>query len=247
MCRLGPWIAASLDSNRPSLDLPGYVRLLPPVIVGVAVIGLAKDPTYRFPLLTLLLPFFLRGAAIASGISKEGPPATAQAFTAIGFAAFVIGWLLTLGVVGFAVAIVGFSAEPSADLLKRIMLFAATGLVLAAWFLWPWYARLVLPNWPRQDVRIWTSSGNRWDRVFTGWRLQQLAASGAVRWRGFGATALVLICVMASSATGVYQGIHVLLAELGCLLLLPFLHLVIVRDAHALCRLWAARADAEVP
>ena len=236
-----------MRASRPNLEPPAYLRLLPPVVLGFIVLALVKDPTYRFPLLTLVLPFFLRGAAAAWGIQKEGPSAAAQAFTTIGFAAFVIGWLLTLGVVGFVVAVGVFDAEPSADLLKRIMLFAATGLVLAAWFLWPWYARLVLPNWPRQDVRIWTSSGNRWDRVFTGWRLQQLAASGAVRWRGFGATALVLICVMGSAATGVYEGLVVRLAELGCLLLLPFLHLVIVRDAHALCRLWAARADAEVP
>ena len=236
-----------MRASRPNLEPPAYLRLLPPVVLGFIVLTLAKDPTFRFPLLALVLPFFLRGAAAASGIQKEGPSATAQAFTTIGFAAFVTGWLLTLGVVGFVVAVGVFDAEPSADLLKRIMLFAATGLVLAAWFLWPWYARLVLPNWPRQDVRIWTSSGNRWDRVFTGWRLQQLAASGAVRWRGFGATALVLICVMGSAATGVYEGLVVRLAELGCLLLLPFLHLVIVRDAHALCRLWAARADAEVP
>ena len=236
-----------MRASRPNLEPPAYLRLLPPVVLGFIVLALVKDPTYRFPLLTLVLPFFLRGAAAAWGIQKEGPSAAAQAFTTIGFAAFVIGWLLTLGVVGFVVAVGVFDAEPSADLLKRIMLFAATGLVLAAWFLWPWYARLVLRNWPRQDVRIWTSSGNRWDRVFTGWRLQQLAASGAVRWRGFGATALVLICVMGSAATGVYEGLVVRLAELGCLLLLPFLHLVIVRDAHALCRLWAARADAEVP
>ena len=236
-----------MRASRPNLEPPAYLRLLPPVVLGFIVLALVKDPTYRFPLLTLVLPFFLRGAAAAWGIQKEGPSATAQAFATIGFAAFVIGWLLTLGVVGFVVAVGVFDAEPSADLLKRIMLFAATGLGLAAWFLLPWYARLVLPNWPRRDVRIWTSSGNRWDRVFTGWRLQQLAASGAVRWRGFGATALVLICVMGSAATGVYEGLVVRLAELGCLLLLPFLHLVIVRDAHALCRLWAARADAEIP
>ena len=237
----------SLGSNDSTLDPQGYLRLVPPIILGLAVLVLVTDPTYRFPLLTLLLPLFLRGAATATGIQKERPSATVHAFTTIGFAAFVIGWLLTLGVVGFVVAVGVFSAEPSADLLKRIMLFAATGLVFAAWFLWPWYARLVLPNWPRRDVRIWTSSGNRWDRVFTAWRLQQMAASGVVRWRGFGATALVLVCVMGSAAAGVYEGFVARVTELGGILLLPFLHVVIVRDAHVLCGLWAARADAQVP
>ena len=217
-----------------------------PFILGLAVLGFVKDPTYRLPLLTLLLPLFLRGAAATSGIQKERPSATVHAFTTIGFAAFVIGWLLTLGVVGFVVAVGVFAAEPSADLLKRIMLFATAGLVLAAWFLWPWYARLVLPNWPRQDVRIWTSSGNRWDRVFTAWRLRQMAASGVVHWRGFGATALVLFCVMGSTAAGVYEGFVARTTELGCLVLLPFLHMTIVRDAHALCSLWAARAEDQV-
>jgi len=216
---------------------------VPPAVFGLMVLGLVTDPTYRFPLLTLLLPFFLRAAATATGIQKQGPSATVQAFSAIGFAAFVIGWLLTFGVVGFVVAFGVFSVEPSADLLKRIMFFAAMGLVVAAWFLWPWYARLVLPDWPRQDVRIWTSSGNRWDRVFTAWRLRQMASSGVVHWRGFGATVLVLFCVMGSTAAGVYGGFFARTTELACLFLLPFLHTMIVRDAHALCRLWAARTD----
>ena len=160
------------------------VHFLLPLGLAVLTVLVVRDPTYRFPILALLLPFFLRGAATASGIQTVRPSATVQTFTTIGFAAFVIGWLLTLGVVGFVVAIGVFSAEPSADLLKRIMLFATAGLVLAAWFLWPWYARLVLPDWPHQDVRIWTSSGNRWDRVFTAWRLRQMAASGVIHGAG---------------------------------------------------------------
>ena len=223
------------------------VHFLLPLGLAVLTILVVRDPTYRFPILALLLPFFLRGAATASGIGKQRPSATVQAFTTIGFAAFVIGWLLTFGVVGFVVAIGVFSAEPSADLLKGIMLVATAGLVLAAWFLWPWYARLVLPDWPRQDVRIWTSSGNRWDRVFTAWRLRQMAASGVVHWRGFGATALTLFCVMGSTAAGVYEGFVARATELGCVLVLPFLHMMIVREAHALCGLWAARAGEAVP
>lgn len=223
------------------------VHFLLPLGLAVLTVLVLRDPTYRFPILALLLPFFLRGAATASGIRKERPSATVQAFTTIGFAAFVIGWLLTFGVVGFVVAVGVFSAEPSADLLKRIILFATGGLVLAAWFLWPWYARLVLPDWPRRDVRIWTSSGNRWDRVFTAWRLRQMAASGVIHWRGFGAAALVLLCVMGSTAAGVHEGLVARATELAGLALLPFLHLTIVRDAHALCGLWAAGTGDRVP
>lgn len=229
------------------IRLLALVHFLLPLGLAVLTVLVVRDPTYRFPILALLLPFFLRGASTASGIQKERPSATVQAFTTIGFAAFVIGWLLTLGVVGFVVAVGVFSAEPSADLLKRIMLFATAGLVLAAWFLWPWYARLVLPDWPRQDVRIWTSSGNRWDRVYTAWRLRQMATSGVIHWRGFGATALVLLCVMGSTAAGVYDGLVARAMELACLVLLPFLHMMIVRDAHALCGLWAASAEDQVP
>ncbi|MXY55093.1 MAG: hypothetical protein F4Y41_01640, partial [Gammaproteobacteria bacterium] len=167
--------------------------LVVPVALAVLVVVVFRDPTYRFPVLAFLLPVFLRGAATAAGIydRRTRPSLTARVFSTLGFAGFIVGWLLTFGVVGFVIAVGVFDGEPSGDLLKQIMFAAAVGLILAAWFIWPWYAREVLANWPRQDVRIWTSSGNRWDRVFTAWRLQQMAASGAIRWRGFGATALV--------------------------------------------------------
>lgn len=163
----------------------------------------------------------------------------------MGFAGFIVGWLLTFGVVGFVIAVGVFDGEPSGDLLKQIMFAAAVGLILAAWFIWPWYAREVLANWPRQDVRIWTSSGNRWDRVFTAWRLQQMAASGAIRWRGFGATALVVACLVVSAAVGANDGIVARLAEVGALLLLPPAHVMIVLEAAALCDRWTQRVNAQ--
>ena len=138
-----------------------------------------------------------------------------------------------------------FDGEPSGDLLKRIVFAAAAGLVLAAWFIWPWYAREVLANWPRQEVRIWTSSGNRWDRVFTAWRLQQMAASGAIRWRGFGAMALVVGCLVMLAAVGVNDGLVARVAEACALLLLPPAHVMIVIEAHALCDRWTQRANAQ--
>lgn len=220
-----------------------------PSALAVLVVFLVRDPTYRLPLLALVLPLFAGGAAGGLGLHDRGrrPSVAVQLFTAIGFAAFVVGWLVTFGVVGFMVTVGVFAAEPSADLLKVIMLFAALGLVFAAWFLWPWYARNVLPNWPRHELRIWTSSGNRWDRVLMAWRQQRMSQSGAVYARGFVATALVLACVVGTAAAGVYDGPVARVVEIGCLVPLPFLHVVIVREAHALCDLWADAASGGTP
>ena len=235
-------VSSLFTSLRPRALLP----LVVPVALAVLVVVVFRDPTYRFPVLAFLLPIFLRGAAAAAGIYDRGgrPSFTARVFSTLGFAGFVVGWLLTFAVVGFVIAVGVFDGEPSGDLLEGIMLVAAAGLVLAAWFLWPWYAREVLANWPRQDVRIWTSSGNRWDRVFTGWRLQQMAAAGAIRWRGFGATALVVACLVVLAAVGVTHGVVARLAEVAALVLLIPAHLVIVLEAHALCDRWAARSNA---
>ncbi|MCY3838927.1 MAG: hypothetical protein OXH09_09845 [Gammaproteobacteria bacterium] len=221
--------------------------LVVPVALAVLVIVVLHDPTYRFPALAFLLPFFLRGAATAAGIydRRTRPSLTARVFSTLGFAGFIVGWLLTFAVIGFVIAVGVFGGEPSGDLLKRIMFVAAAGLILVGWSLWPWYAREVLANWPRRDVRIWTSSGNRWDRVFTAWRLQQMAASGAIRWRGFGATALVVICLVALAAVGVDDGFGARLAEVGALLLLPPAHVMIVLQAHALCDRWTERANTQ--
>ena len=224
-----------------SLTPRALLPLVVPVALAVLVIVLLRDPTYRFPVLAFLLPLFLRGAAAAAGIydRRTRPSLTARAFSTLGFAGFVVGWLLTFGVIGFVVAVGVFAREPSGDLLKQIMFVAATGLILAAWFMWPWYAREVLGNWPRGEVRIWTSSGNRWDRMFTAWRLQQMAASGGIRWRGFGATALVVACLVALAAVGASDGILARLVEVSALLLLPPAHVVIVLEANALCEVWS--------
>lgn len=229
-----------------SLTPRALLPLVVPVALAVLVVAVLRDPTYRFPVLAFLLPLFLRGAATAAGIYDQGtrPSLAAWAFSTLGFAGFIVGWLLTFAVIGFVIAVGVFGGEPSGELLKRIMLVAAAALILVAWPLWPWYAREVLANWPRRDVRIWTSSGNRWDRVFTAWRLQQMSASGAIRWRGFGATALVVICLVVLAAVGVDDGMGARLAEVGALLLLPPAHVMIVLQAHALCGRWAERANA---
>ena len=246
MYRSSPWIDAPLGSDVATLLRP---RTLLPFLVPVALAGLTilllRDPTYRFPLLAFSLPFFLRGAATAVGLydRRAKPSIAARVFSTLGFAGFVVGWLLTFAVVGFALAVGVLSREPSGDLLKLLMFIAAAELVVVAWFLWPWYAREVLWNWTRRDVRIWTSSGNRWDRLSLAWRLQQLAESGGIRWRGFGATALVVASLMALAAVGVSDGVAARLAEVAVLLLLPPLHMMIVLSANALCNRWAERAS----
>ena len=214
-----------------------------PVALAVLVLVLLRDPTYRFPVLAFLLPLFLRGAAAAAGIYDRRPSFAARAFRTLGFAGFVVGWLLTFAVLGFVIAVGVFAREPSGDLLKQIIFHAAGGLVLAAWFFWPWYAREVLANWPRHDVRIGTSSGNRWDRAFTDWQLQQMAHSGTLRWRGFGATALVVVCLVALAAVGATDGVLARLVEVGLVLLLPPAHVMIVLEANALCEVWSEGAS----
>ena len=214
--------------------------LVLPTALAVTVVFLFRDPTYRFPLLALLLPWFLRGAAQLLGIEKR-TSSVRWAFSTFGFAAFVVGWLLAIAVLGFGLVVALFSVPPSSALLKQSSFWAAGGLVFAAWFWWPWYARDVLARWPAHGVRIWTSSGNRWDRLSMAWRLQQMADSGGIRWRGFGATALVVASLMVLAAVGVEDGVVARAAEVAALLLLAPLHVMIVVEANALCNRWAER------
>lgn len=211
--------------------------LVLPTALAVIVVFAFRDPTYRFPLLALLLPAFLRAAARVLNVQKR-TSTVRWLFATLGFAGFAVGWLLAIAVLGFGLIVVLFSIPPSSELLKQTSFWAAAGLVLAAWFWWPWYARDVLAGWPVHGVRIWTSSGNRWDRLYTAWRMQRMAESGGVRWRGFGATTVVIVLVMLSTAAGTYDGLLVRVGEVACILLLPFLHLLIVGEADALCVLW---------
>lgn len=214
------------------------VPLILPTALAVTFVFVFRDPTYRFPLLALLLPWFLRGAAQLLGIQKR-TSSVRWAFSTLGFAAFVVGWLLAIAVLGFGLVVALFSVPPSSALLKQSSFWAAGGLVLAAWFWWPWYARDVLARWPAHGVRIWTSSGNRWDRLYIAWRMQRMAESGSPRWRGFGATSMVIALVMLSTAAGVHDGLLFRAGELGCMLLLPLLHIVIVGEADAMCGRWS--------
>ena len=216
------------------------VRLLLPTMATAVVLVLVGDPSYRLPLLALLLPLHVRGAAAALGVEARGSK-TRRFFEAIGFAGFVAGWLLAFAAVAFGVAVAFFSVPVTTALLKQTLLVGAAGLVLGAWFWWPWYVGDALAAWPRHGVRIATVSGNRWDRLFLSWRLQRMAASGSLRWRGFAATSLVIGVVVLASATGAYEGWPARGVEGICILVLPALHLGAVAAAQALCVVWSER------
>lgn len=216
------------------------VQLVFPTALAILVLFLFRDPTYRFPLLALLLPFFLLGSARALGVQRR-ISRVRWLFSTLGFAGFVVGWLLAFAALGFGLVIALFSIAPSGQLLKQSSFWAAGGLVLAAWFWWPWYARDVLAQWPRHGVRIWTSSGNRWDRLYIAWRMQRMAESGSLRWRGFSATTGVIALVMLSTVAGPFDGWLFRVGEVGCAALLPWLHVVIVGEADVLCGIWNER------
>ena len=105
----------------------------------------------------------------------------------------------------FGVATALFSVPVTTALLRQVLFAGAAGLVLGAWFWWPWYVGDALAAWPRHGVRVATASGNRWDRLFLSWRMQRMATSGRLRWRGFVATGLVIGIVVLASAMGAYK------------------------------------------
>lgn len=211
----------------------------PTVLTGVFTF-LVSDPTYRFPLIAFMLPMFVRGAAkaIEAGRDTTDDSRVGRFFIMVGFAGFVVGWLLVFAILVFTAAVGVFSVDPSADVLKVAMVLAAVGFTVAAWFWWPWYVRDELASWPRHDVRVWTSSSNRWDRLYLAWRMQQLAESGDLRWRGFGATVAVVAALFALAAMGAYSGVLARGAEVLLVLALPLAHAFLVREANALCQRW---------
>ena len=215
--------------------------LVVPAVASAGVLALVGDPTYRFPLLALVLPLQVRGAAAGLGVGAQGSRLRCV-FEAIGFAGFVAGWLLAFSAVAFGVAVAVFSLPATTALLKQTLFVGAAGLILGAWFWWPWYVGDALAAWPRHGVRIATASGNRWDRLFLSWRMQRMAASGRLRWRGFGATGLVIAVVVLASAMGAYEGWPARVVEGICVLILPALHLAAVAAAHALCVVWSERS-----
>ena len=227
------------------MDMSAWRRALVPLLLPTAaaalVLWLVADPTYRFPLLALLLPLHVRGAAAGLGVAAGGSKAR-WFFEAVGFAGFVAGWLVAFAAVAFGVAVALLSVPVTTALLRQTLFVGAAGLVLGAWFWWPWYVGDALAAWPRHGVRIATASGNRWDRLFLSWRMQRMAASRRLRWRGFGATGLVIGVVVLASAIGAYEGWPARGIEGVCVLALPALHLAAVASAHALCVVWSERS-----
>lgn len=211
----------------------------PTVLTGVFTF-LVADPTYRFPLIAFVLPMFVRGAAKALEVGKDttDDSRVGRFFVMVGFAGFVVGWLLVFAILAFTAAVGLFSVSGSADVLKVAMTLAAMGFVVAAWFWWPWYVRDEVANWPRHDVRVWASSSNRWDRLYLSWRMQQFAESADLRARGFMATAGVVVCVFALAAVGAYAGVLARAGEVLLVLALPIAHAFLVWEANELCVRW---------
>ena len=221
-------------------DIRALRPLITPTVLAGAFTFLVDDPTYRFPLIVLVLPMFLRGAARVLGVAKDATDTSkvGRAFAVLGFLGFVVGWLLMFAILGFTVAVGLFSGTETGNVLRASITVAAGGFIVAAWYWWPWYARDELAAWPRHGVRVWASSSNRWDRLLLSWRMQQLAASGDLRWRGFGATAALVATVFVLAAFGTYSGIGPRMLEVAGVLLLPVLHVGIAKYAHALCLKW---------
>ena len=215
-------------------------HLAPPTVLAGTFTFLVSDPTYRFPLIAFVLPMFVRGAAKALNVGRDttDDSRAGRFFVMVGFAGFVVGWLLVFAILAFAAAVGLLSVSGSADVLKVAMTLAAVGFVAAAWFWWPWYVRDELANWPRHDVRVWTSSSNRWDRLYLAWRMQQFAESKDLRAYGFMATSGVVVSAFALAAVGAYSGVLARGAEVVLVLALPLAHAFVVRAADALCERW---------
>ncbi len=227
-----------------SRDLAHLGKLVPfwiPVMLALAVVLIVDDPTERYPLLGIVLPLFLRGAAIVLGLYDRSDSGSKLhwVLNMFRFAIFIVGWTLILAIVSVAIAVSILSLELTTLVMKRAILLSASGFIMAAWLWWPNYAKAVLPEWPWHDVRIWVQSSNRWDLVLRSFRMRQAAKESNTWWRGFfGVTGLVVL-IMTLSTLGVYRGAIVVVMELlGVILLLPILHLVIVAQGHKLCIAW---------
>ena len=220
--------------------LPHLVRWFAvPTALSLAIVTIFHDPTYRFPFLTLVLPMFLRGAAIVLGVNRitEEPSRTQRFFATLGFAGFAIGWLLMFGLVAFTVLVLLLSLPGTGTVIALCLSFGGFGFIVAAAFWWPWYARDVLEHWPRPAFRVGTQSSNRWQRLFLTWRMQQMRGR-TLRLQGFGYLSGTIVVVMALTILGAYDGIAPRLADILLIALLIPLHLLIVQATHEVCTLW---------
>ena len=210
-----------------------------PTVLSLAIVTLFHDPTYRFPFLTLVLPMFLRGAAIALGVNRtsDEPSRTQRFFATLGFAGFAVGWLLMFGLIAFTVLVMLLSMPGTGTVIAFCLSFGGFGLIVAAAFWWPWYAGDTLEQWPRLAFRVGTRSSNRWQRLFLTWRMQKLRGRG-LRLKGFGVLASVIVVVMALTILGAYQGIGPRIADILLIALLLPLHLWIVKATDEVCTLW---------
>ena len=211
-----------------------------PAMFSLGVVLGIDDPTERYPLLVFLLPLFLRSSAIVLGLFDQGSASKLNwPVNMFKFAVYIFGWTLILAIVSVAITVSLLSIELTTTVMKRAILLSSVGFIMAAWLWWSNYAKVVLPEWPWHDVRVWVQSSNRWDLVLRSFRMRQAAKAGNAWWRGFFSVAGLVVVIMTLSTLGVYQGAVVVIAELlGVTLVLPVLHLVIVAEGHRLCLAW---------
>jgi hypothetical protein len=136
---------------------------LGPMAGTVAVLLVVDDPTYRLPLLVLMLPLYQRGAGIAIGIYElSGEGRLTRLLSQIRFALMVCGWTLIFGIAWMM--LLGFAGKPLTPEVSKIsMLLTSVCYVVAGWFWWPYYARPVLAEWPKSAGRIYVKSSRRFD------------------------------------------------------------------------------------
>ncbi len=213
-----------------------------PTLLALAIMTLVRDPTGRYPLLAMALPGFLRAASMVIGIYDHRVRRSwvRACLGTLGFTAMVFGWNLMFTIIVFSLATLAFDMEANSSLVKQSIVIGNAGFILAAWFWWPYYARQVLPDWPRHDVRLFVKANNQWTAMLHAFQMQKLATSGAARWRGFAALSAVVVTVLTLAGLGVYPHVLVRFVEAVLVItLLPLLHTVIVSDANRLCIEWA--------
>tara|TARA_Y100001934_G_scaffold92842_1_gene114744 strand:+ start:6290 stop:7060 length:771 start_codon:yes stop_codon:yes gene_type:complete len=215
-----------------------------PTLVGIAAILVFVDPTVRYAVLVATLPFLQRGSLNLMGL--EVPPTlrarTPWSFHVASFTFLVVGWTVMFTIVVMAIAAGVFGVYFSFDSMKRSILGGCLMFVVAAWFWWPFYASALLEAWPRHDKRVFVKASNRWDTMLEARRLQRQSRR---KWPGFVAVAVIAGTVIASSATGAWEGIFpTVLGIIGVIALVP-LNWLAVSETNGLCVREERGGDAE--
>lgn len=231
------------DSATPSRILAAFA----PAVALSSVVVWLDDPMYRFLILVLSLPLHVRGAAITVGLELPRTARGGLRWThyLLSFTGMVAGWLIAFAVLGSVVMTLA-GVTLTTDAVKALALVGSFGFIAAAWRWWPYYARVVLSSWPSQEGRIRVRASNAWDAALTAQRMAPHSLTERDRGRGFlGVTSVVVLVVGVAAAGAMQSPITAGLDIVAAAILLPLIHVVIVRAADEFCRAWTAgRASA---